>query len=78
MAIILTLVFSLVEGAFILPAHVGNSKALKELKPNKVEVWMSKFLNGIRDRFYNALKFAIKALDFIFNYSSISRSLFQD
>ena len=60
--IILTLVFSLVEGAFILPAHVGNSKALKkELKPNKVEVWMSKFLNGIRDRFYKpALKFAIK------------------
>ena len=59
--IILTLVFSLVEGAFILPAHVGNSKALKkELKPNKVEVWMSKFLNGIRDRFYKpALKFAI-------------------
>ena len=27
--IILTLVFSLIEGAFILPAHVGNSKALK-------------------------------------------------
>ncbi|MAO45937.1 MAG: hypothetical protein CL823_02190 [Crocinitomicaceae bacterium] len=60
--IILTLVFSLIEGAFILPAHVGNSKALRrEIKPNKLEVWMGKFLNGIRDTFYKpALKFAIK------------------
>ena len=60
--IILTLVFSLVEGAFILPAHVGNSGALKkEVDPNILEIKMTNFLNGIRDRFYKpALKYAIK------------------
>ena len=60
--IILTLIFSLVEGAFILPAHVGNSKALKkEIKPTLVEIKMTNFLNGIRDRFYRpALDYAIK------------------
>ncbi len=60
--IILTLIFSLVEGAFILPAHVGNSKALKkEVKPTLVEIKMTNFLNGIRDRFYRpALDYAIK------------------
>jgi len=51
--IILTLIFSLIEGAFILPAHVGNSKALRsDFKPNKLEVTMSKFLNRVRDLFY--------------------------
>ena len=51
--IILTLIFSLIEGAFILPAHVGNSRALKrEFKPNKLERGMRSFLNGIRDKFY--------------------------
>ena len=60
--IILTLVFSLVEGAFILPAHVGNSGALKkEVDPNILELKMTNLLNGIRDRFYKpALKYAIK------------------
>ena len=51
--IILTLIFSLIEGAFILPAHVGNSKALRrEFKPNKLERGMRKILNGFRDKFY--------------------------
>ena len=60
--IILTLVFSLVEGAFILPAHVGNSSALKkESKPNKLEQKMSAFLNGIRDIIYKpVLNFSLK------------------
>ena len=51
--IILTLIFSLIEGAFILPAHVGNSKALRrEFKPNKLERGMRKILNGFRDKVY--------------------------
>ena len=29
--VIISLVFSLVEGTFILPAHVAHSKALKEI-----------------------------------------------
>jgi multidrug efflux pump subunit AcrB/outer membrane protein TolC len=60
--IILTLVFSLVEGAFILPAHVGNSSALrKEAKPNKLEIKMSNFLNGIRNYLYKpALRYVIQ------------------
>ena len=59
--IILTLIFSLIEGAFILPAHVGNSRALKrEFKPNKLERGMRSFLNGIRDKFYAPiLKFSL-------------------
>jgi len=59
--IILTLIFSLIEGAFILPAHVGNSKALRrEFKPNKLERGMRKFLNGFRDKLYApVLKFTL-------------------
>jgi multidrug efflux pump subunit AcrB len=59
--IILTLIFSLIEGAFILPAHVGNSRALKrEFKPNKLERGMRSILNGIRDKFYAPiLKFSL-------------------
>tara|TARA_B110000908_G_C10263183_1_gene460976 strand:+ start:984 stop:4169 length:3186 start_codon:yes stop_codon:yes gene_type:complete len=60
--IILTLVFSLIEGAFILPAHVGNSKALRrEFKPNKLERGMRKILNGFRDKYYAPLlKFTLR------------------
>ena len=59
--IILTLIFSLIEGAFILPAHVGNSRALRrEFKPNKLERIMRRLLNGIRDKFYAPiLKFSL-------------------
>jgi len=54
--IILTLIFSLIEGAFILPAHIGNSKALRRgFKPNKLERGMRKVLNGFRDTFYAPL-----------------------
>ena len=59
--IILTLIFSLIEGAFILPAHVGNSRALRrEFKPNKLDCSMRSFLNGIRSKFYAPiLKFSL-------------------
>lgn len=60
--IILTLIFSLIEGAFILPAHVGNSKALKkDIKQSRFEIWMSSGLKWLRDTFYAPiLKFSIK------------------
>ena len=51
--IILTLVFSLVEGALILPAHIGHSKALRrDFQPNRVERLMRDVMNGMRDRLY--------------------------
>lgn len=54
--IILTLVFSLVEGALILPAHIGHSKALRrDFKPNRLERAMRNLMNGMRDRFYAPL-----------------------
>ncbi|MGB0422685.1 MAG: efflux RND transporter permease subunit [Flavobacteriales bacterium] len=57
----ITLVFSLVEGAFILPAHIGHSKALtKDAKKNQVEVKMTKAMSFLRDRFYApVLRFAL-------------------
>lgn len=58
----ITLVFSLVEGAFILPAHVGHSKALsRDVKKNRVEIKMTKVMSFLRDRLYApVLRFAIK------------------
>jgi multidrug efflux pump subunit AcrB len=60
--VIITLVFSLVEGAFILPAHVGHSKALsRNVKKNKVERSMTNVMNFLRDRFYApVLRFALR------------------
>ncbi len=59
--IILTLVFSLIEGALILPAHIGHSKALRrDFKPNRLERAMRSIMNGARDRFYAPLlRFAL-------------------
>ncbi|NQX93289.1 MAG: efflux RND transporter permease subunit, partial [Flavobacteriales bacterium] len=49
----ITLVFSLVEGAFILPAHVGHSKALsRKNKKNKVERSMNSVMAFLRDTIY--------------------------
>lgn len=49
-----TLLFSLVEGAFILPAHIAHSKALasKEVKRNWLETRMNTIMLGIRERVY--------------------------
>lgn len=60
--IILTLVFSLVEGALILPAHIGHSRALnREVKRNRFERAMRSFMNGLRDRLYApVLRFSLK------------------
>ena len=60
--IILTLVFSLVEGALILPAHIGHSKALRrDFEPNRVERFMRRIMNGMRDAIYApVLRFSLK------------------
>ncbi len=61
--IILTLVFSLVEGALILPAHIGHSRALRtDFKPNAVERAMRAVMEGLRDRLYApVLRFTLRA-----------------
>jgi len=51
--IMLTLLFSLVEGALILPAHVGHSKALRrDFKPNAVERGMRGVMDFLRFKLY--------------------------
>jgi multidrug efflux pump subunit AcrB len=61
--VIAALLFSLVEATFILPAHVGHSKALKVQpdKKNWFETKTENFLFWIRDRIYAPiLRFNIK------------------
>jgi len=60
--VISTLAFSLVEGAFILPAHVAHSKALsKNAKKNKVEKVFDNIMSTLRDKYYAPiLKFTMK------------------
>jgi multidrug efflux pump subunit AcrB len=66
--VIITLVVSLIEGAFILPAHVGHSKSMnRDKKPGKLEVVMKKFLAFLRDRMYApSLNFAMNNRLFTF------------
>lgn len=51
--VIFSLIFSLVEGALILPAHVAHSKALS---PDNKKGWLTRqfdsFMAGMRDRLY--------------------------
>lgn len=63
--VIATLIFSLIEGAFILPAHVAHSKALtKEGQRGpmiKVIAWFTRILNYMKDNWYQpVLKFAFE------------------
>ncbi|MEO0625361.1 MAG: efflux RND transporter permease subunit [Bacteroidota bacterium] len=51
--VIFSLVFSLVEGAVILPTHVAHSKALDpDAKPNRVQSTFDKLMDFMRDRLY--------------------------
>ncbi len=50
--VILTLAFSLIEGAFILPGHVSHSKALSREKPKDPSP-VTQFFTRIQDTFYN-------------------------
>jgi len=49
---IATLLFSLVEAALILPAHIAHSKGLSRGKKNKVEAYMDGFMSRLRDQRY--------------------------
>lgn len=62
MVVIFTLIFSLIEGALILPAHVGHSKALHRKKEgNLVERTMKKFMDWMRFKLYApVLRLAMK------------------
>lgn len=60
--VIISLIFSLVEGTFILPAHVAYSKALQapEARPNPVLRWLNNGMAHLRDRVYQpVLRFSM-------------------
>lgn len=60
--VISTLLFSLVEGVLILPAHVGHSKALQRgLSKNKIERGAEQAVFWLRDKLYMPiLRFSLK------------------
>lgn len=60
--VIFSLVFSLVEGALILPAHIAHSKALtRESKPNALMRGLDNIMIFMRDRIYGpVLTWAVK------------------
>jgi len=54
--VIATLFFSLVEGIFILPAHVAHSKALgKKTKPNKFIQTTTNFMEWMKNKLYKPI-----------------------
>lgn len=50
--VISTLLFSLIEAAFLLPAHVAHSKGLSRGRKNRVEAYMDRVMGNLRDRRY--------------------------
>ncbi|MCS7086102.1 MAG: efflux RND transporter permease subunit, partial [Bacteroidia bacterium] len=61
--VIVTLLISLVEAAFVLPAHMAHSKALRETSPSRFERAMNTAMETIRDRIYlPALNFCLKRI----------------
>ena len=59
--VMFSLVFSLVEGAIILPTHVAHSKALSpERRPNRIQKGLEQYMDWMRERFYAPiLKFSM-------------------
>jgi len=59
--VMFSLVFSLVEGAVVLPTHVAHSKALSpDRRPNKIQQGLERYMAWMRDRFYSPiLKFSM-------------------
>lgn len=59
--VIFSLVFSLIEGAVILPTHVAHSKALSpDRRPNRVQDGLEKAMNWMRSNLYGpVLRFAM-------------------
>jgi multidrug efflux pump subunit AcrB len=60
--VIFSLVFSLIEGALILPAHIAHSKALsKDRKPNAVTKFLDSMMVFLKDNLYApVLRWAVK------------------
>ena len=60
--VIFSLVFSLVEGALILPAHIAHSKALDaDSKPNLVQQFFDRVMRFMQNRLYApVLKFSME------------------
>jgi multidrug efflux pump subunit AcrB len=60
--VIATLIFSLVEGLLILPAHVAHSKALdKDAKPNLIMRSLTSFMDWMKNQLYKpVLTFSLK------------------
>jgi len=61
--VIFSLIFSLVEGAFILPTHIAHSKALigEQTKPSGFRRFFDRIMNGLKNRIYApALDFSIR------------------
>jgi len=50
--VIFTLIFSLIEGALILPAHIAHSKALKEGNNNKITKVFDGFMDFLKLKIY--------------------------
>ncbi|MEZ4740633.1 MAG: efflux RND transporter permease subunit [Flavobacteriales bacterium] len=50
--VIATLLFSLIEAAYILPAHVAHSEGLSRKKKNRLEAYMDGVMTRLRDRRY--------------------------
>lgn len=59
--VILSLTFSLIEGAIILPTHIAHSKALSpDRRPNRVQEGLEKVMNWMRRNLYGpVLHFAM-------------------
>ena len=67
--VLFALLFSLIEGALILPTHVAHSKALD---PNKKTFWLvrqfDRFMRGLRDKLYApALRFSMNNKFLVFS-----------
>ena len=61
--VVITLIFSLIEGIFILPAHIAHSRALHmtSSQRNKIEQKSAQILRSFRDKVYSpTLRFCVK------------------
>lgn len=60
--VVLSLIFSLVEGAIILPAHIAHSKALsKENRSNMIQRFFEKLMIWMREKLYRpVLRFSMR------------------
>ncbi len=67
--VMFSLLFSLIEGGLILPAHVSHSKALdRNVKPPRIQQLFDKMMYWLRDKTYMpALRFALENRFFTFS-----------